>query len=210
MDAVQVATDPARGNPADTIVGDRYRHPVTLAERYPVLHTPSHWAWGDLDVRFSTTLPSDDLVTNIHVVCFVGEEIVLCRDDRGIWLIPGGTRERAESIDECVRRELREEAGARPIGPISWFGAHHATSNRPAPYREWQPHPHKAWLWCTADVVLDSAPTNPGDAEQILEVRTFPVAEAMRRAESDGEHLGELVALAVELHRRVARPDRPV
>jgi 8-oxo-dGTP diphosphatase len=59
-------------------------------------------------------------------------------------------------------------------------------------------------------VVLDSAPTNPDDAEQILEVRTFPVDEAMRRAGSDGEHLSELVALAVELHRPALRPDRPV
>ncbi|WP_280247546.1 NUDIX domain-containing protein [Nocardia abscessus] len=182
---------------------------MTLADRYPLLHAPAHWEWGDMDVRFSTTLPSDELVTNIHLVCFVGDEIVLCRDDRDIWLLPGGTRERGESIDACVRRELREEAGARPVGPIRWFGAHHATSNRPAPHREWQPHPHKAWLWCTADVVLDSAPTNPDDGEQILEVRTFPVTEAMRRAGTDGEHMSELVALAVELHRPAAQPGRP-
>ncbi|MGY1867979.1 NUDIX hydrolase [Nocardia gipuzkoensis] len=181
---------------------------MTLADRYPLLHAPAHWEWGDMDVRFSTTLPSDELVTNIHLVCFVGDEIVLCRDDRDIWLLPGGTRERDESIDACVRRELREEAGARPLGPIRRFGAHHAMSHRPAPHREWQPHPHKAWLWCTADVVLDSAPTNPDDGEQILEVRAFSVAEAMRLVGTDGEHLSELVALAVELHRPAAQPDR--
>ncbi|MEU4341032.1 NUDIX domain-containing protein [Nocardia sp. NPDC023852] len=180
---------------------------MTLADRYPLLHMPTHWAWGGLDVRFSTELPLDGLVTNVHVVCFVGDEIVLCRDDRDVWLVPGGTREGGESVDECVGRELREEAGARPVGPIRWLGAHHATSNRLAPYREWQPHPHKAWLWCTADVVLDSAPTNPDDAERILEVRTFPVAEAMCRAGTDGGHMTELVALAVEFHRPGFRLD---
>ncbi|MEU7765740.1 NUDIX domain-containing protein [Nocardia sp. NPDC049190] len=182
---------------------------MTLADRYPLLHTPTHWAWGDLDVRFSTTLPADELVTNIHVVCFLGDEIVLCRDDRNVWLVPGGTRERGESVDECVRRELREEAGARPVGPVRWFGAHHATSNRPAPHREWQPHPHKAWLWCTADVLLDSAPTNPEHGEQILEVRTFPIEEARRRAGTDGDHMSEIVALAVEFRGAGLLPDPP-
>ncbi|MFI6166687.1 hypothetical protein ACIBCN_07850 [Nocardia sp. NPDC051052] len=67
---------------------------MTLADRYPLLHTPTHWAWGDMDVRFSTEAPPDELVTNIHVVCFVGDNIVLCRDDRDIWLLPGGTHER--------------------------------------------------------------------------------------------------------------------
>ncbi|MEV0292034.1 NUDIX domain-containing protein [Nocardia sp. NPDC050710] len=175
---------------------------MTLADRYPLLHTPVRWEWGGLDVQFSTELPADELVTNIHVVCFVGARIVLCRDDRDIWLVPGGTREAGESIDDCIRRELEEEAGARPVGPIRWIGAHHGISDRPAPYREWQPHPRKAFLWCTADVVLDSAPTNPADAEQILEVRTFPAEEAIRLAGTDGDHMPELVSLAIELHRR--------
>lgn len=178
----------------------RYRVNVTLAERYPLLHAPVRWEWGGLDVRFSTELPPDELVTNIHVVCFVGDHIVLCRDDRDIWLVPGGTREANESVDECVRRELLEEAGARPVGPIRWFGAHHARSDRSAPYRDWQPHPHIAFLWCTADVVVDSTPTNPGDAEQIQEVRLFTRAEAIRSAATDGDHMSELVALAIESH----------
>lgn len=172
-----------------------------MADRYPLLHTPTHWAWGDMDVQFCTEAPPDELVTNIHVVCFVGDDIVLCRDDRDIWLLPGGTRERDESIDECLRRELREEAGAHPTGPVRWLGAHYATSNLAAPFRDWQPHPHKAWLWCAADVVLDAAPTNPGDAEQILEVRAVALPEALRLARTDGDYVAELIALAVELHR---------
>ncbi|MET7771066.1 NUDIX domain-containing protein [Nocardia sp. NPDC005366] len=174
---------------------------VTLAERYPLLHTPARWEWGGLDVRFSTELPPDELVTNIHVVCFLGDEIVLCRDDRDIWLVPGGTREANETIDECVRRELLEEAGARTVGPVRWIGAHHGISDHPRPYRDWQPHPRKAFLWCTADVVLDSAPTNPDDAEQIQEVRAFAPAEAIRLAATNGDYMSELVSLAVESHR---------
>ncbi|MFJ4653706.1 NUDIX domain-containing protein [Nocardia sp. NPDC088792] len=173
---------------------------MTIADRYPVLHTPARWEWGGLDVRFSTDLPPDELVTNVHVICFVGDRIVLCRDDRDVWLLPGGTREEAESVHDCVVRELYEEAGAELAGPIHWIGAHYATTDRPLPYRPWQPHPHKAWLWSTADVVLTGAPTNPDDAEQILEVRAFPAAEAVRISASDGPHLPELLTLAMELH----------
>ncbi|WP_306357541.1 MULTISPECIES: NUDIX domain-containing protein [unclassified Nocardia] len=174
---------------------------MTLADRYPLLHAPARWEWGGLDVRFSTEPPPDDLVTNIHVVCFVGDRIVLCRDDRDVWLVPGGTREAGESVLGCVTRELREEAGARLAGPLWPLGAHYATSDRALPYRPWQPHPHKAWLWCGAEVVLDTAPTNPDNAERILEVRALPVAEAVTLAATDGEPMAELLQLAVELRR---------
>ncbi|MFI1916688.1 NUDIX domain-containing protein [Nocardia sp. NPDC020380] len=173
---------------------------MTIADRYPVLHAPARWEWGGLDVQFSTDLPPDELVTNVHVICFSGDRIVLCRDDRDVWLLPGGTREEAESVHDCVVRELREEAGAELAGPVQWIGAHYATTDRPLPYRPWQPHPHKAWLWCTAEVILAGAPTNPDDAEQILEVRAFPPAEAVRLSAGDGPHLPELLTLAMELH----------
>ncbi|MFE2998583.1 NUDIX domain-containing protein [Nocardia sp. NPDC059246] len=175
---------------------------MTLADRYPVLHTPARWEWGGLDVQFSTDLPPDHLVTNIHVVCFLADRIVLCRDDRNRWILPGGTREAGESIESCVIRELAEEAGAELSGPFHHFGAHYATTDRPTPYRPWQPHPHKAWLWCTADVTLTGRPTNPDDAEQILEVRAFPLAEAIHLAATDGPHVPELLELAAELHPR--------
>lgn len=173
---------------------------MTFADRYPLLHTPVRWEWGGLDVQFSTELPPDELVTNIHVICFVGDEIVLCHDARDFWLVPGGTREEAESVESCVIRELKEEAGAELAGPLHWIGAHHGITDRPEPYRPWQPHPHKAWLWCTADVTLTGPPTNPADGEQILEVRTFPIQEAIHLSATDGPHMPELLTLATELH----------
>ncbi|MGW4244905.1 NUDIX domain-containing protein [Nocardia sp. NPDC004722] len=173
---------------------------MTLADRFPLLHAPARWEWGGLDVQFSTELPPDELVTNIHVVCFVGDRIVLCRDDRDVWILPGGTREAGESIESCVARELVEEAGAELIGPIRQFGAHYATTDRPTPYRPWQPHPHKAWLWCTADVTLTGPPTNPDDAETILEVGLFTLEEARVRAARDGSYVPDLLVLATEFH----------
>jgi 8-oxo-dGTP diphosphatase len=151
-----------------------------------------------MDATFAADPPADELVTNIHVVGFTGGQIVLCRTERGRWFLPGGTREEGEPIEDCVARELREEAGARLAGPLRWVGAHRCVSDRAVPYRPWQPHPLKAWLWCTADVVIDSAPTCPADGEQVVEVRAVDPAEAQRLLSAGSGWYAELIELAAE------------
>ena len=105
---------------------------------------------------------------------------------------------KGEPILDCVVRELREEAGARLAGPMQWVGAHRCVSDRPVPYRPWQPHPLKAWLWCTAEVVVDSAPTCPADGEQVVEVRAASRAEAQRLLSTGSAWYAELIELAAE------------
>ncbi|WP_245797455.1 NUDIX hydrolase [Mangrovactinospora gilvigrisea] len=154
-------------------------------------------------MQFSLRPPDDELVTNIHVIGFADGGIVVCRDARreGHWFLPGGTREQGESVEECVRRELAEEAGASLVGPLHWLGAHFAETDRPRPGYEWQPHPYRAWLWCTAELRLDGEPSNPEDGEQVAEVRAAPPEEAVRLiAASEGEEFGQLVQLALESH----------
>ncbi|MQA86589.1 MAG: NUDIX domain-containing protein [Streptosporangiales bacterium] len=169
------------------------------ASRFPLLYARQRWEWASVDARFSTDLPVPALVTNVHVVGFVGERIVVCRDGRDVWFLPGGTRERDESVEECATRELREEAGAVLAGPLRWVGAHHCVSDAAAPYRPYQPHPEKAWLWCFADVVLSSAPTNPAEGENVLEVRAVDAAQARRLLLTDADWLPELISLTVEM-----------
>lgn len=171
------------------------------ATRFPQLFAPQRWEWGGLDAVFSTDPPPDELVSNIHVVGFAGERIVVCRDHR-VWFLPGGTREPGETIDECATRELMEEAGARLKGPLHWIGAHYCVSDQPEPYRPHLPHPRKAWLWCYADVEVTSDPTNPDDGEQVLEVRAAESREAkhlLRKTDEAWQWLPDLVSLAEEL-----------
>lgn len=180
--------------------------PTSPASRYPLLHAPQRWAWAGLDAQFSTELPPDGLVQSIHIVGFVGEMVVVCRTDGGDWFLPGGTREPGESVVQTVDREIAEEAGARRIGALRWFGAHHCVGDGPEPYRPHLPHPEKAWLWCLTEVVLDSSPTNPSDGEHVVEVRAATVDDASDLLRTNEDWYPELLALACEIRAATTRP----
>ncbi|PYC71668.1 NUDIX hydrolase [Streptomyces tateyamensis] len=167
-------------------------------DRFPALFAPQRWEWGGIDAQFAVVLPPDELITNIHLIGFTPNgRVVLCRDAKNHWFLPGGTRESGESVRDCLVRELREEAGARLLGEPVWLGAHRAVTDRPVPYRPWQPHPEKAWLWGWAEVLVDTAPTNPDDGEEVVEVRAVTVAEAAALLEHEGWR-AELITLAAE------------
>lgn len=172
---------------------------TALAGRYPRLFAPTHWAWGGIDAAFTVAPMPDELVTNVHLVGFVGADVVICRDAPGHWFLPGGTREPGETVDACLARELVEEAGAELAGPVRILGAHDCHDPKPEPYRPHQPHPRKAWLWCAADVRLVGPPTVPDhDAEPVEEVRAAPLAEAAALLAPGGDWLPDLLALAAD------------
>ena len=171
----------------------------TWAERFPDLFAPAVWEWGELDVRFSIEQPPDELISNVHVIGRTEGGIVVCRNDHGWRFLPGGTREPGESIEETLRRELLEEAGARLVGPPTWLGAHRADHRRPEPYRPHLPHPVSYWINLVVDVVVDEAPTNPSDGEQVVEVLVLPPDEAIAYLDAENDNddvMGNLVRLA--------------
>lgn len=175
------------------------------AARHPLLHRPVRWEWASITMQFQTELPRDDLVSSTHVVAFVDENVILCRDQRPDgWFLPGGTREPGESIPTSLERELVEEAGVRLLGAFHPVGAHVGVSDADQPYRPHLPHPEKAWLWGWAEAEIVGPPTMPDDGEQIEEVLAFPVAEAARRAAAEDSWLSELILFAAECRERAS------
>ena len=63
-----------------------------------------------------------------------GDKFLLCQRNEGshqelLWEFPGGTRERGETMPECIRRELMEELGIdTEVGP-RLIVVHHAYSH---------------------------------------------------------------------------------
>ncbi|WP_405063038.1 NUDIX domain-containing protein [Kribbella sp. NBC_01505] len=170
---------------------------ASWAAQFPDLYAPGHWAWGELDVQFTVEQPPDELISNVHVICRAAGGIVVCGNDLGWRFLPGGTREPGETIEQLVRRELVEEAGARLTGPLTWLGGHRADHRRPSPYRPHLPHPLSYWAVFVADVVVDQAPTNPADGEQVTEVLVLPPGEAAAWLEDSPDGVkGPVVRLA--------------
>jgi 8-oxo-dGTP diphosphatase len=147
--------------------------------RFPDLFRDAYVEYADCRVRYTMEPVPEEHVSRLHLVAFTTDRsVVVCRNEQGGRFLPGGTREPGESLSDLARRELMEEAGATIHGEPRCFAAHIADSNRLTAYRPHLPHPRAYWAWAVAAVEVVGAPTNPPDAESVVEVLTLPPAEA--------------------------------
>jgi len=54
-------------------------------------------------------LPSTYYRVSAKALIFDGDKLLIFKDKHGQWELPGGGWEHDESLDECLRRELKEE-----------------------------------------------------------------------------------------------------
>jgi len=122
-------------------------------------------------------------VHGVDLAAFIGDECVLPRLADGRYMRPGGTREPGEYWVLTAIRELREETGCRlltlhPVGTLTWE----------EDGREFV----RVVAWCDAE--RDGEPTNPPDAEHVVDVALVQPSTAARLlAESGWPWMAELL-----------------
>ncbi|MEV6537046.1 NUDIX domain-containing protein [Streptomyces sp. NPDC051639] len=144
------------------------------------------WEWAQTIVRFTDQRPPDQVVQSVRAIALVDDGVVVCRLANGTPFLPGGTREDGESVEDCMSRELTEEAGFLTTGRTHWFAAHSGVSYNQVPYKPYAPFPLKAWLWGAVAGELACPPTNPAGAEQVASVVVMRPQEAADVLKTEG------------------------
>jgi 8-oxo-dGTP diphosphatase len=144
------------------------------------------WEWAQTIVRFTDRRPPDQVVQSVRAIALVQHRVVVCRLSDGTTFLPGGTREKDESVDDCLGRELSEEAGFLMKGRPHWFAAHSGVSYHRIAYKPYAPFPLKAWLWGVVRGELIGPPTNPVGAEQVVTVNVMRPEEAVDVLKDEG------------------------
>ncbi len=58
----------------------------------------------------------DKKIQAVHAYCFYGEKLVIVySDNKGYWTPPGGGVEKDETVEDAVRREVKEETNMKVI-----------------------------------------------------------------------------------------------
>lgn len=170
---------------------------LSLPDRWPALATRHQWRNVTVHPFVPTTdLPPLDAIQSVNMVPFQGELVHIPVMENGGVLLPGGTRELGESIEEALAREMAEELGA-VVRSARLLGYWPCYSSDPQPWRSHLSHPHFLRIVYYGDVELVHPPTNPDDGEPIMSIQSLPPLEAVEwlRA-SNRPELADLYDLA--------------
>ncbi|HEX4941547.1 MAG TPA: NUDIX hydrolase [Actinomycetota bacterium] len=128
-------------------------------------------------------LPSAGHVTSVRSVVRRGDDVLTVRNKDEWHVLPGGRRERGESPEETLRREVLEEAGLHIDPPVQlgFMHLHHVT---PEPSDYEYPFPDFLWLVYVSEAGRSTRGQLIDDYEEEAVFR--PAAEA-RMLELSGE-----------------------
>ncbi|MFB8372900.1 NUDIX hydrolase [Paenibacillus taichungensis] len=164
-------------------------------EQFPALSTSIYWGIVKAEFRLNDIV-DETLVSNVSIIPFVGERVVVFQIDNGKWELPGGTLEVGEKYMDGLQREVMEELGAKLV-TYQVFGQFHCMSSAPEPYRPHIPHPHFVRIIGYGEVELVGKPLNPADGEQVIAVEVVEIGEAIKRFEEQNRYdIAEMYQLA--------------
>lgn len=100
--------------------------------------------WDPLRFRVTSylcsELPPDDLITSVRALVCDTQRLLLVRDPESIHILPGGRRERNETLEQTLRREVLEETGWE-IDQVALLGITHFHHLTPKPPDYAYPYP---------------------------------------------------------------------
>lgn len=111
-------------------------------------------------------VPPPEYITSVRSVVLRGGEVLVLRNPDETHIMPGGRREKGETLQETLRREVLEETGweMEPVAVLGFIHFHHLT---PQPSSYLYPYPdfiHLLYLSLATEERLDAR--IPDDYEQ--------------------------------------------
>ena len=117
-----------------------------LTGKLPFHDTETQWARGTMPLRVRyfvcDELPPERFITSVRCLVLRNDSVLVLTNRAGeTHVLPGGQREAEETLEEAVRREVREESGWL-IDTISILGFIHLQHLGPKPSGYRYPYPN--------------------------------------------------------------------
>jgi 8-oxo-dGTP diphosphatase len=138
--------------------------------------------WGEAQrVRLITGGPGlieqSEQIRSIHMVGFVGQELLVVQSRDGSWTFPGGRLEGGESLEDALSREIWEEAGARIASGWKRIAATRIDFINRVPGRVYRVHPTYL-LWVAGDVTELAEEPDPDPVGGVVARAVLSIADA--------------------------------